>query len=87
MARSTYGMKGKENQDLACCSCAQLAAVKMILGVANICPTTTLELTGQLFSQKTPQMEGPLFSDLKKPLCFMLTFHEGEEQRAAHGLH
>lgn len=25
MARSTCGMKGKENQDLACCSCAWLA--------------------------------------------------------------
>lgn len=57
---------------------------KMALIVANICPKTTLELTGRLFSQRKAQMECTLFSDLR---CFILTFHEGAEQRAAHGLH
>lgn len=53
---------------------------KMALILAKICPKTTLELTGQLFSQKKPQTEGTLFSDLRKVLCLSSPFMKGQSR-------
>lgn len=58
--------------------CCSVWLCKMALTMANIGPKTTLELTGQLFSQKMPQIEGTLFSDLRKLYPHLPWMHRAE---------